>query len=381
LNGADLLVTVAERALGSQLPDGSMPSGHNGPYRHPETPVRNSGHWLHTFLKAHGLTGDGRFREAAERIAVLLLQPELRPGGFTYHHRTAPGKDHCNGLVGQAWTIEALALAASHFESAEHLTVALEVYRAHSFDPAAGLWRICEIDGSSPGFDATLNHQLWFASAASRLLGGGGVELREALDAFLHKLPDNMLLFANGLLYQPIPHLQPRRWRAGQPFSRMVGSRRFPRPLLLRPSVLHAASQYMKCVGYHAFCAYAFAVLKVHLPEHAFWRLRLADRVAAYLLSDDYEVLIEAESDYGFAYNAPGFEVPFAVATLTGLSDRDAARLLSVWLSRQVSRTLDPISLRFERGTADPVTLTARVYEMTRFRNEILRGAVLEAAG
>jgi hypothetical protein len=377
VNCADLLVLVAGAALESQRPDGSMPAGHNGPYGEPETSLRNSSHWLHTFLKAYSITGERRFEDAARRISRVLLRPEMRPGGHTFHYRTAPGKDHCSGLIGQAWTIESLALASSHFQTAEHVVLALNVYRAHPFDNKLGLWRIREIDGSARGFDQTLNHQVWFAAAASRLLSCGAPDLRLALDVFLERLPDHLELFPNGLIHHPIPHLQSRRNRIRTSPSRAVGSRLFPRALLRRPSVAKVASLYMKCVGYHAFCAHGLATLKLQIPAHSFWRSSAAHRVARYLQSREYASLIEAESRYGFPYNAPGFEVPFAVATLTGSSDAEASQLASWWVTAQARRTFNPTTMRFDKGTSDPATLTARIYEMSGLSDQVLRGAVL----
>lgn len=37
---------------------------------------------------------------------------EARPMAATFWHRKNPEKDACNGLIGQAWTIEALTMAA-----------------------------------------------------------------------------------------------------------------------------------------------------------------------------------------------------------------------------------------------------------------------------
>ena len=381
MNCADLLVLVADATLPQQRPDGSMPPGHNGPYRHPETPVRNSGHWLHTFIKAFSLTGERRFEDAARRIAEYLLRPELRPGGFTFHHRTTPNRDRCNGLVGQAWTIESLALASSHFHSPDHAALALKVYRAHGFDAGTGLWTIREIDGSSPGFDPTLNHQLWFAAAASKLLNTGASDVAEALPIFLRRLPSHMRVFSNGLIFHPIVHLQSARQRVKEIGSRVAGGELFPRSLLRHPAVANLTYQYLKSVGYHAFCAHALATLKPRTASHALWRSATLDRVARYLLSPEYAWLIEHESRYGFAYNAPGFELPWAVATLTNTADGETSALASAWMAAQLRRTYSWDTKAFDRGTADPVTLTARIYEMTGISDGVLTAAELPAQG
>jgi hypothetical protein len=375
---AELLVRVADTALAGQSPDGSMPAGHNGPYRHPETPVRSSSHWMHTFLKAYALTGERRFEDAAHRIARWLLRPELRPGGYTFHYRTAAGKSYCSGLVGQAWTLEALTLAWKHFNSAEHLALALEIYRSHDFDPSAGLWRIREIDGSSLGFDPTLNHQLWFAAGATGLLDANVAEVHQTLDIFLQRVPDNMLLFPNGLIYQPIPHLQSRRWRVGLIANRVIGSSHFPRMSLRYRPLAKSFPQYMKCVGYQSFCAYALGTLRLRMPNHACWHSPMAGHVARYLLSPEYAALIAVERKYGFPYNAPGFAVAFAVSALLDLSDMETSRLASSWMTAQLRDTFSLASGRFDRATPDATTLTARIYEMSRLSNEVLRSAELE---
>lgn len=379
---ADLLVRVTEAALGRQLPDGSMTAGHNGPYRDPETPLRNSSHWLHAFLKAYSLTGERRFEHAAHRIARLLLRPEMRPGGYTFHYRTAPGKDRCSGLIGQAWTLESLALAWSHFQSDEHLALALDCFRSLPFDQQYGLWQVRDIDGSLHGFDKTLNHQLWFAAAASRLLSSGAPELSDALEIFLDRLPQYFALFPNGLIYHDsILQTESRRRRIVTAPTRVVGSRLFPRSVLQLGLVANVDSLYMKSVGYHAFCTYALATLKLRLPAHAFWQSASLFKAVDYLRSSDYWSLINVESRYGFPYNAPGFEVPFSVITLGGGTDIEAAQLASLWVTAQARRTFNAMSMRFDRGTPDPETLTARIYEMTALSNEILRAAVLEDSG
>ena len=375
---ADLLVRVATAALAWQLPDGSMPAGHNGPYGDPETPLRNSAHWLHTFLKVFSLTGDPRFEGAAHRISRLLLRPEARPGGHTFHYRTAPGKDRCSGLIGQAWTIESLAVAWSHFQSNEHLALALDVFRLHPFDEKQGLWQIRDVDGSLHGFDNTFNHQLWFAAAASRFLDYGGSDLRAAVSTFIDRVPHNMALFPNGLIYHDsILQLRSRRRRLRTLATRVVGSSHFPRSLIGQRSLATSNSLYMKSVAYHAFCAHAFATLKFRVASHPFWQSDLASRVVRYLLSPDYLSLINAERHYGFPYNAPGFEIPFAVSTLLGSTEDEAAHLTSTWMTAQVLRTFNPDSMRFDRDTRDPATLTARIYEMIGLSNDVLRAAVV----
>ncbi|WP_295101702.1 hypothetical protein [uncultured Candidatus Kuenenia sp.] len=48
----DIIVQSGRAALQLQAKDGSFPQGCNGPYHDPETPARNTAHWLITMLKA-----------------------------------------------------------------------------------------------------------------------------------------------------------------------------------------------------------------------------------------------------------------------------------------------------------------------------------------
>jgi hypothetical protein len=240
------------------------------------------------------------------------------------------------------------------------------------------LWQVRDIDGSLHGFDKTFNHQLWFAAAASRLLDSGAPDLGRALDIFLDRLPQHLALFPNGLIYHDsVLQRESRRRRIVTIPTRVFGSALFPQRLLRHRSLATADSLYMKSVGYHAFCAYGFAALKLRVPAHPYWQSSSLHKVVRYLRSRDYSSLIDVESRYGFPYNAPGFEVPFAVATLGGSSEDQAAQLASSWVTAQAVRTLNPNSMRFERGTPDPTTLTARIYEMTGLSNHVLQSAVL----
>ena len=133
--------------------------------------MRNTAHWLVLFATTHWRSGEPRLREAALRAARFLASAETRPAGATFWCRSSPGKDACNGLVGQAWAIEALAEAAASLDAEPLAKLAEMVFLRHPFDERARLWRRVEVDGRVLGPDFTLNHQLWFAAAGVLYLG------------------------------------------------------------------------------------------------------------------------------------------------------------------------------------------------------------------
>ena len=98
----DIIARSAENALSTQASDGSLPPGHNGPYRDPETPTRNTAHWLITFLHSYDYTQKPEFKASAEKAAEYLMTAKARPMAQTFWCRTDPAKDFANGLIGQA---------------------------------------------------------------------------------------------------------------------------------------------------------------------------------------------------------------------------------------------------------------------------------------
>jgi hypothetical protein len=69
----DYIVETADKALGLiDCQRGSLPPGENGPHKHPETPVRNSSHWLITFSKAFEITKEKKYLRAVEKISTFI---------------------------------------------------------------------------------------------------------------------------------------------------------------------------------------------------------------------------------------------------------------------------------------------------------------------
>jgi hypothetical protein len=166
----DLLVQSARRALDRQRTDGSFPPGRNYSYDERETPVRTTTQWLRTLTKALEITDEDEFVDAANQATDYLLSDAPRPAGYTYHCRDAEGKDRCNGLVGQASVIRALAYVSTVLGRSDARRRAVELFELHPFDDHLGLWERVAVDGRQLSFDRTLNHQLIFAGSASCLV-------------------------------------------------------------------------------------------------------------------------------------------------------------------------------------------------------------------
>ncbi|MCU4753051.1 agl cluster protein AglQ [Halobacteria archaeon AArc-curdl1] len=368
----DLLVDCAEGVLENQDAEtGALPPGHNGPWDDPETPVRNTGHWAITFLECYDHTGEQRFRDAAENAISYLRSEDARPHGQTFHHRQSGEKDRCNGLVGQAWSIEALTVAATRLERPELIELAEAVFLAHPFDDYLCAWNPVEIDGTVKPVDMTFNHQLWFAAAGGLLAKHpeSGDEVNRQVRRYLDALEANLNVYENGLVYHPFkPDFDVRKYgtiflegvKAGTAHTMILG--------VLRGMLggddgdeEETEGWAYKSVGYHSFNLYAFALLKEAYPEHPFWRCSKFQRTLEYATDEAYVDALDG-NPYGYPYNCSGIEMAYVLEVF----GHDVASEQRRWLERQFARTYDAEAKGMTRNNPDPTTLTARLYEATR---------------
>lgn len=354
---------VAVDHLSTIRSDGSMPAGHNGLYQDDETSVRNTSHWLLTFSSLYRRTNDDRFKDAAEHTVSYLTSTDARPASETFFHRETPNKDRCNGLIGQAWTIEALTAASSVFERTELANLAEEVFLLHPQDQKTGLWKRVEVDGETLPFDATFNHQLWFAAAGGLLasLPSTTDQIDEQVRRFLDEIEANLRLYPSGLIFHPLkPPISTKRLLH---LVRADERNRIGITFLTSSVPLQSRRQELKwkAIGYHSFNLYAFALLKREYPNHDFWKTSKWKRALEYVTTSEYRDTIW-ENEYGSPYNPVGFEVPFAMQVFGIGTDEERRRLITEQLERHYNKD----TKRMDRNTPDIETLTARIYQATR---------------
>ena len=341
---SDVISDAGEAALPCQRPDGSFAPGHNGPYQDPETPVRNTAHWLLTLLRAHELRGDARFADAAARAAAYLASPAARPHGATFLCRTNPNKDFCNGVIGQAWVIEALAAASAQLGDLRWRELAAKVFLLHPFDVAAGIWRRRHIDGRIGEFDTTFNHQFWFAAAGALLDDDPHGVIGSRVLRFLARAGEAHFRVA-------------RSGRILHRFAAPVGS-----PARTVPE--SADAMVRKEIAYHAFNLYAFALLRQRIASHAIWASAALRAALDFVASDEFLAGLD-DNRFAYPYNPVGFEVAFALQVFAPAA-RHPERSDRWWVERQLARR----DARLQHGTAAPaedrVTGAARLYEATR---------------
>jgi hypothetical protein len=354
----ELIEQSGAAAVKIQGSDGAMPPGQNGPWNDRPTPVRNTGHWLITFLKAHSLTGKPAFKQAAGRAADYLAGPEARPARGAFLHLQNKGRPPGNGLIGQAWTIESLGIASRQLERMELARLAEEVFLQHDFDPSSGLWTIIGPDGTPGRQMTTLNQHIWFAGAAAELIPTAprAGEIAARTRGFLDRLHHHVQFGRDGIFEHNFGsgarsgfgrlQLVLKRWRSGR--------RAFP--------------QRTRAVGYHTFNMYGLALLKRSHHEHPIWSGGLLDPMWKPIDSRSLERLA-AGNPFCYLYNPAGIEIAFALEVYRP----DQEDRILEYLQRQFSKCFDlDAGLMQAGGASDPQTLAARIYEATRLSDREL---------
>ena len=353
----NLIVKSADVKLFDQLDNGSFDAGHNGPYKDPETPVRNTAHWCLTFIKAYEISEDDKYFSAAVKCGDYLLSKEARPMNGAFFCRKNPEKDFANGLVGQAWTIEALVKLTEVTGEQKYKELATKVFLFHPYDQKNKAWIRLNVDGSYNGFDRTFNHQLWFA-AAGGLLSDSNKVIKEQIVSFLAKMDDHLDLYPDGCIKHKGKFL-------------VRGKKQKIRSILKNLAKSKHENSYirMKSVGYHGFNLYAFAMLKNSFPDHSFFSSDMLKSALNYACSDSFKEMLP-ESKYGFPYNPPGFEMAFALQEFDTAPEEE----ISEWVSWQIKKCYNfESNLMTEGNTKDANTYAARIYEATRLRNYELK--------
>lgn len=352
----NLLCSSVEAILEYQNSDGSFPPGHNGPYKDPETPVRNTAHWCITILKAYKISNNQKFLDAAVKCGNYLLSKEARPMDSVFFCRKNPEKDFANGLVGQAWAIEALVELNNITSNDQYLKLAIQVFLMHPYNKDNGAWISKNVDGSNNGFDGTFNHQLWFAAAGGMLIEYN-LEIKEDVTHFIDCLENHLKLYNDGCIRHDGRFLKRNEQEVIMDFLRKV----------LKPSKQRKYMR-MKSVGYHGFNLYAFALLKKYFPKNKLWKSNKFIKTLYFASSEQFKDELQI-SKYGFPYNPPGFEMALAFQEFNYLADEE----ISNWVSWQINKCFDLDSnLMIGGGTYDKITSAARIYEATRLKNYTL---------
>jgi hypothetical protein len=240
----NVLLREAQDAISAQSAAGSLSPGRNGGYGDPETPVRCTAHALVALCHAYRETQDQAFKAAAERaLSYLLAVFDSSPGCIIVRH--AANKDHANGVLGQAFVIEAFHEAWRTLDRQEPRDAAIALLSRHVFDENSACWRRVTPLGESITPDVTFNHQLYFAATAAMFRRESPAVERD-LQRFLDGWNRTLGVRSDGRV------------------AHLIGGQSAPRfRLTLRGTERRRqqAAQFDKEADYHLYNGYAFALL------------------------------------------------------------------------------------------------------------------------
>lgn len=353
----EIILLSAAAGIKLQQSDGSLPAGHNGPYQDEETPVRNTGHWLMIFIKAYEISKDVQYEEAAKSCLSYLMSDVARPMQATFWHRRKPEKDFTNGIIGQAWTIEALIKAYQLFQDQSILQLAIDVFNLHPYDKLRNGWKVVNVDGSIRDFDFTFNHQLWFAGIGSSLETlTDAVEIK-GVKNFIDHIPANIQVYRSGV----IKHLPPFYLKQSLP-GKMLSAFK-----MLKKSASQSGYLYAKSVGYHGFNLYALAMINRHVSSGKLFKDNKIRKATQVIQTAEFKEALNA-SKYAYPYNPAGIELAYLFQELNNQEEQ------VYWLNQQINRTFDFSKGLMTKGkTFDQHTAAARLYEAIRLHDCVLK--------
>ncbi|MGF1586955.1 MAG: hypothetical protein ACFCUM_16675 [Bacteroidales bacterium] len=368
----DIFINVCKKGLEIQdKVSGAMPAGHNGPYYDKQTPIRNTCHWAISFIKAFSITGQIIFKVAAKKCLDYVCYNNEYRIKHTFIDRYETNKDQENGTIGPAWNIEALITGYRFFNDKNYLQLATDLFYALPFDKKKGLWQRVTYQGNVYSVDKTYNHQLWFAAASFMLYKeSGDAEIMNRIESFIRK--DYLSVRKDGLIVHAI-----YKSFGAKDFIKSV----IKNGLRFYKKMIFGKSMQYKEVGYHLFNLYAFSILKDEGCEFIMQSKKFKKALSLCFKESFFLSLSKSNhtkdvtdlkitnnlpfNRYGYAYNVPGFEIPFIYEVW---KDHVAAEVLPemFWIE-QLKYTYNYDLTEFSLNSEDPVTLTARIYELCRY--------------
>jgi hypothetical protein len=366
---------VADAKLEKFSYQGYADAGRNGPYGNSDTPARNTAHWLNIYGFLWQKNQKKVYLDMVRLFADYLVRADLRGiSGAIIAFKKKKKFDNINGLIGQAWVIEALARAAILLKNEKYYYSALQIFKVQKFSEMYGLWERVDANGQCLGFDYVYNHQLWFAAAGSLLLSYRyHPQVEACVRAFLTRSVETFSVYQSGLI---------RHWVNNIPLSNYIKIKRIIKEILrvfLAPlNIFHIFfhRRYLE-EGYHWFNLLGFGLLYKRYRNMSFFSSQAFRKALKYGLSfsilsqvsqlqhlqqSSSKILTTKLSKYLFCYNSPAFEYPAVCALFEHpCSEEQATTLWDI----QNSFFYDKSGKMYVNNNPDPETLTARLYELT----------------
>lgn len=375
-----LLKSIADTELEYIKEKGHAHAGCNGPYKNKDTAVRNSGHFLIVYSYLYETTQENRYLMAAKVLCEFLLQSGNYGKSGSIEHRTDNRFDHTNGLIGQAWTIEALVEAYRLTKSEKYYEKAKQLFLNQRFNHDTRMWLVIDCDGEQ-SLDLTFNHQLWFAASGGMLLD---VEYNSTIDeeikAFLEAANDEFFKVRDSgrivhvMNYSMSEYEKERQRKVIKQYKKRTLLREPLAVLIKKFKDKLSKDSFTEGIeeGYHLFDLYGFALLYKRYSEMEIYNSPNFLKAVDYI-KDRNNISCLSENcggypynKFSYGYNSPAFEYPFVAKTFSCLNESVEKELME----RQCELLFDTSKGTFD-SCDDPYTLNARVYELVRYLRQL----------
>ncbi|MCQ2548468.1 MAG: hypothetical protein MJ134_00365 [Lachnospiraceae bacterium] len=354
----NVILDMANNKIQYIKSNGCVAPGHNGPYNDTERPLRNSAHWICTYSYLYRKTANELYKEMVQILADYLLKSDNYSENGTVIYRDNKLSDYTNGIIGPAWIIEGLIEAAKILHDDKYYIKAKALFKLEVFDEKLKLWKIVDVDNKIVSIDYVYNHQLWFAAAGSLICDYRyDADIDNDINLFLDNYKKNLIVQPSGLLYHQVNY----------DYSKGGYLKKYIKGVLCDFSVgKQLASQNELQRGYQLFDLYGLAVLYERYSAKEIFRDKRIKKAVKYAVNkrNIKRLISKGINKYGFPYNSPGYEYGYVAYTLL----KEVSQETEAYLYETILQYFyDPDKKGMYRNTADPETLSARIYELTRY--------------
>lgn len=377
LNSVELFIKeLADRNIVRFSEAGHAIAGNNGPYRFMDTPVRNTAHWLVIYSYLWKVYNDDVYRVIALQFAEYLVLKQEESTSGAIECMVGERFDHLNGLIGQAWVVEALVYSAKTFSENKYYQCAKKIYLSQQFDSSTKLWKRVELDGNVLDYDYTTNHQVWFAIAGLLLNDyESDKRIEEQVNSFFDELEKkHFRIYKNGLIKHHLNIELPKKKTTSTLIKVLIKDLLIPLKRMY-PNKYDSKNQEK---GYQLFELYGYAVVSLYKKDYSLFTKKEFQKALEYGLDIDNlnrmfnikkvnknnKINLERLNRFSYGYNSPAFEYPLIYSVFKHKIDEyEVTSLLDV----QKKITYDESAGLLSNNNYDAETLTARIYELVRY--------------
>ncbi|MCG9700553.1 hypothetical protein L1D19_10540 [Vibrio natriegens] len=333
-----------------------FPGGHNGPYIHHETPIRNTSHFvvlLANLLKTELESEKEKcFKKHLNQLIRYLVDanPYFKKGQFI---QRGLANDTCNGVIGEAWVIEALSIESDSLDAdnqSNRVTILEAMSTRADFDRTYSFaYRFdCQKGKLTPDF--TFNHQLWLAAC----LEDSKIHNKsDFVNSFLSSALNGAFQIRDNGLINHLYH--------GRTLKNKINKLAYKRAELTKGKKVNYKER-----GYHLFNLFAFSKIYAKQPNNAFFSSDNFCKSLKYVSLDVLDALSSEDNVYGSHYNVSAFELPFIYQTfackgLIALSQEE----YESYMNRELDKYWNAEHKCFCNNDVDLMTFMARVYELS----------------